>query len=218
MGPRGRGGEIVTQAYLVDMKLKPREEPQGLMAKKAFTTGEVAKLTGLSQQTVIRCFDSGRIGGFRIPGSTSRRIPREELIRFMGEHDIPLDEAGTLAYRVLLIDDDPNTIEVVTQALEAMDRIGLDVASNAWEAGMMAASTDPDMVIISARLHDLNMEQVCRTLQGRGESKPMQLIALARRFRGEEMELLRQLGVQMFLRPPLKGKQIIDLLPSKLTR
>ena len=29
--------------------------------------------------TIIRCFDSGRLRGFRVPGSKFRRIPREEL-------------------------------------------------------------------------------------------------------------------------------------------
>ena len=64
---------------------KPTAEPQAL-----YTTGEVAARTGLSQQTIIRCFDSGRIGGFRVPGSSSRRITHEALITFMRSHGIPM--------------------------------------------------------------------------------------------------------------------------------
>ena len=184
--------------------------------KKVFTTGEVATLTGLSQQTVIRCFDSGRIGGFRVPGSSSRRIPREELERFMRTHQIPMGETETYDCRVLLIDDDQDTIEVVTKALEAMDRIGLEVATSAWEAGLLAASANPDLVIISARMPDLNLEQVCRSLKGRNELQSMQLVALARRYRREEKEKLRQLGVDSFLRPPLQPDEILGLIPAKL--
>ncbi|MCX5690162.1 MAG: helix-turn-helix domain-containing protein, partial [Planctomycetota bacterium] len=55
-----------------------REE---LAGKKVFTTGEAALVCGLSQQTIIRCFDAGRLTGFRVPGSKFRRIPRDELIR-----------------------------------------------------------------------------------------------------------------------------------------
>ncbi|MEE2906897.1 MAG: excisionase family DNA-binding protein [Planctomycetota bacterium] len=208
------------ESVLIDVKPLRPNGPGGVNGKKVYTTGEVANLTGLSQQTVIRCFDAGRIGGFRVPGSSSRRIPREELMRFMKTHQIPMNDEDTPSYeyRVLLIDDDHGTIEAVSQALEAMDRIGLDVASTAWEAGIMTASSNPDIVIVSARLCDLDMEQVCRSLQGCVESKSVRIVALARRFRREEMDVLRQLGVETFLRPPLMAKQILDLLPSRLVR
>ncbi|MCH7596957.1 MAG: helix-turn-helix domain-containing protein, partial [Planctomycetes bacterium] len=48
--------------------------------KQVFTTGEVATVCKVSQQTVIRCFDSGRLKGFRVPGSRFRRIPRHALM------------------------------------------------------------------------------------------------------------------------------------------
>src|SRR5690606_13730789 len=61
------------------------------LAKKVFTTGEAAEICKVSQQTIIRCFDSGRLQGFRVPGSRFRRIPRDELLRFMRENEIPTD-------------------------------------------------------------------------------------------------------------------------------
>ena len=54
--------------------------------KTVFTTGEAAKICKVSQQTIIRCFDSGRLQGFRVPGSRFRRIPRDELLRFVRRH------------------------------------------------------------------------------------------------------------------------------------
>ena len=47
--------------------------------KTVFTTGEAAKICKVSQQTIIRCFDSGQLKGFRVPGSRFRRIPRMSL-------------------------------------------------------------------------------------------------------------------------------------------
>ena len=51
--------------------------------KTVFTTGEAAKICKVSQQTIIRCFDSGQLKGFRVPGSRFRRIPRDQLYAFM---------------------------------------------------------------------------------------------------------------------------------------
>ena len=52
---------------------------------KVFTTGQVAKICKVAPRTVSKWFDSGRLKGYRIPGSQDRRIPREYLIKFLKE-------------------------------------------------------------------------------------------------------------------------------------
>src|SRR5262249_633636 len=61
-----------------------------LEMKKVFTTGQVAKICKVAPRTVSKWFDSGRLRGYRIPGSQDRRIPREHLLRFLKEHGMPL--------------------------------------------------------------------------------------------------------------------------------
>lgn len=60
--------------------------------KNILTTSEVAKLTKTTPQTVSRWFDSGRLRGYRIPGSQDRRIPVEHLIRFLRENGMAVPE------------------------------------------------------------------------------------------------------------------------------
>jgi two-component system response regulator RpaA len=60
--------------------------------KQAFSTGEVAKLLHVSPGTVSRWFDRGKLKGYFIVGSRSRRIPRASLISFCREHGLPLGE------------------------------------------------------------------------------------------------------------------------------
>lgn len=55
-----------------------------------FTTTEVARFCDVSPRTVCKWVDAGRLPGYRVPGSQHRRIPRESLITFMKEHNIPL--------------------------------------------------------------------------------------------------------------------------------
>jgi excisionase family DNA binding protein len=201
------------------LEVKPIAHSQSGEDKMLYTTGEVAARTGLSQQTIIRCFDSGRIGGFRVPGSTSRRITHKALMAFMHSHGIPVmgeSDESEHTCSVLLIHDDQETISSITQAMESRDCIGLHVATTAWEAGLLAASARPDLVIISARMPDLNLEQVCRSLRDRPELQSMHLVALARRYRQGEKETLRQLGVETFLRPPLEMDEILGLIPAEI--
>src|SRR5437764_13935385 len=72
---------------------------------KVFTTGQVAKICKVAPRTVSKWFDSGRLKGYRIPGSQDRRIPREYLIRFLKEHGFPLgDFEAEQRPKLLLVD------------------------------------------------------------------------------------------------------------------
>lgn len=57
---------------------------------KVYTTGQVAKICTVSPRTVAKWFDTGRLKGYRIPGSRDRRIPHNILINFLEEYAIPL--------------------------------------------------------------------------------------------------------------------------------
>jgi excisionase family DNA binding protein len=68
-----------------------RDAPEAPAEQTVFTTGQVAKICKVSQQTIIRCFDNGTLKGFKVPGgSKHRRIPRASLEKFMKENGIPL--------------------------------------------------------------------------------------------------------------------------------
>ena len=60
---------------------------------KVFTVGEVAKICKVAPRSVSKWFDSGRLKGYRMPGSQDRRIPREYLIKFLKEHGMPVVES-----------------------------------------------------------------------------------------------------------------------------
>ncbi len=72
-------------------------------AMKVFTTGQVAKICKVAPRTVSKWFDSGRLKGYRIPGSQDRRIPREYLIKFLKEHGMPLGDLEDEAMAKVLI-------------------------------------------------------------------------------------------------------------------
>ena len=58
---------------------------------RVYTTGEVARICGISQQTVIRCYDRNLINGYLIPGSRYRKITHKNLVDFMIKNNIPLE-------------------------------------------------------------------------------------------------------------------------------
>lgn len=82
--------------------------------KTIFSTGQVAKICKVAPRTVSKWFDSGRLRGYRIPGSQDRRIPREHLISFLKENGMPLgefEENGSVS--VLCITGDESKMQEV---------------------------------------------------------------------------------------------------------
>ena len=106
---------------------------------KVFTTGQVAKICKVAPRTVSKWFDSGRLKGYRIPGSQDRRIPRDCLIKFLKEHGMPLGdlEDETLA-KVLIVAQDQVLIENVKRELPIERQFKVSVASSGFDAGIQA--------------------------------------------------------------------------------
>src|SRR5207237_13241 len=81
--------------------------------KDVLTTGEVAKICNVAPRTVSKWFDSGALHGYRIPGSKDRRIPLNQLIRFMKQHGMPLNGLMTGQTRILIVDGEQDIVEVL---------------------------------------------------------------------------------------------------------
>ena len=116
--------------------------------KTIFTTGQVAKICKVAPRTVSKWFDSGRLRGYRIPGSQDRRIPREHLIRFLKEHGMPLGELEDEAVGKILIVGAETAIRNGLKEQMSGDTFKLDFANSGFEAGIQAESLHPDCVVI----------------------------------------------------------------------
>ena len=192
---------------------KQRED---LAQKKIFTTGEAAELCKVSQQTIIRCFDSGRLQGFRVPGSRFRRIPREDLIRFMNENEIPSDMFESGMKRVLLVDDDPQILEVFQEALERDGRFEVQTAGNGYDAGMLTESFSPDLVVLDYMLPDINGDLVCQRLKAREQSAETRVIFVSGVIEPDEIEKLKASGADDFVQKPLNIQVLIEKIAELL--
>ena len=116
---------------------------------KVFTTGQVAKICKVAPRTVSKWFDSGRLKGYRIPGSQDRRIPREYLIRFLKEHGMPLGDLEDEAMaKVLIVAQDQVLIENLKRELPPERSFKVAVAASGFEAGIQAESFHPDCIIV----------------------------------------------------------------------
>ena len=134
--------------------------------KKVFTTGQVAKICKVAPRTVSKWFDSGRLKGYRIPGSQDRRIPREQLIRFLKEHGMPLGELEEEEWhKVLLIGTEKLFIDRLREMLPESEDFKFELAQSGFEAGTLAQSFHPDTIVIDLGLGRSESVQIATNLR-----------------------------------------------------
>lgn len=146
---------------------------------KVLTTGQVAKICKVAPRTVSKWFDSGRLKGYRIPGSQDRRIPREYLIRFLKEHGMPLGELEDEAMaKVLVVGQDQVLLENLKRELPESKSFKFATAGSGFEAGTEAQSFHPDCVVVDFSIGHSEAMQICHNLRRNANFADIILIAL----------------------------------------
>jgi excisionase family DNA binding protein len=148
--------------------------------KKVFTTGQVATICKVAPRTVSKWFDSGRIRGYRVPGSQDRRILREQLIRFLKEHAVPpgeLEKEGW--HKILIVGAEQLFIDRVHELLPEAEEYKCEVAHSGFEAGFQAESFHPDTIIIDLAMGRSEAMQIAAKLRHNPQYEQSLIIALA---------------------------------------
>jgi two-component system, OmpR family, response regulator len=184
--------------------------------KRVFTTGEAASICKVSQQTIIRCFDSGRLTGFKVPGSKFRRIPRDELIRFMKINNIPIDILESGRKRVLVVDDDPQIVELFQDMLGRDGRFEIRSASTGYDAGLETEAFKPHLIILDYMLPDINGNIVCKRLRERPESKDIRVVFVSGVVNQEEITQLMAAGADDFIKKPFNVHKLLARIAELL--
>src|SRR3978361_970959 len=185
--------------------------------KAVFTTGEAAEVCKVSQQTIIRCFDSGRLRGFRVPGSRFRRIPRDALIAFIKETGIPPDALDSGKSKILVVDDDPEIVELFVDVLERDGRFEVKTASTGYDAGLQTQEFMPDLLILDYMLPDINGNVVCQTIRKNPNFEHMKIVIVSGVVNQEEINDLLKSGADVFVKKPFNIEKLIERIGELLS-
>ncbi|MBL7139306.1 MAG: response regulator [Planctomycetes bacterium] len=180
--------------------------------KDVYSTGEAAKVCRVSQQTIIRCFDAGKLDGFYVPGSRFRRIPRESLIKFMKGNSIPLTNLDSDKEKVLVVDDEVPIVELLVDVLERDGRFEVKTATTGYDAGLLTQQFRPDVIVLDYMLPDVNADVVCKTIRSNPSLEDTRIILISAHIDESERAKIEKMGVDAFLHKPFQ----IDELVAKI--
>ncbi len=180
--------------------------------REVLTTGQVAKLCNVAPRTVSKWFDSGQLRGYRIPGSKDRRIPANQLIRFMRTHNMPLNGLEGDRTRVLLVDGDADLLGVLQETLEADGGYAITTATSAFEAGVLVGTHPPDVMVVDVTLADVLPRQLVRTVRGNEDLGGVRLIGTSGGITDGQGQALIQDGFDHYLRKPFEIRQLVEMI------
>ncbi len=182
--------------------------------KDILTTGEVARMCKVAPRTVSKWIDSGQLRGYRIPGSRDRRVPLQQLVRFMRAHGMPINDLDTGETRVLLLDRDSDLCELIQNALTNTGRFRVQTAASAFEAGAIAEGFQPDVLVADADVPGVEGRTLTRFIAGHPELSGTHLIVTSASLTSADEQMFLQQGFHHAIAKPFDIRQLVEAIES----
>lgn len=146
----------------------------------AITTQAAADHCQVSIPTLKRWIQAGALPAFRTPGG-HHRIVLSEFRRFLHAEGMPpyLPAGGSPATRILIADDNPGTVAVLTETLASDPReFSLASATDGYDALVKVGSFRPDLLILDVLMPALDGIAVCRRLRLGADTSDIRILGI----------------------------------------
>jgi CheY-like chemotaxis protein len=183
---------------------------------QVLTTGQVSRICKVAPRTVSKWFDTGQLRGYRIPGSKDRRIPLQQLVRFMKVHGMPMDELETGQSRVLIVDPERDLTALLQQALTDAGQYEVRVAESAFEAGAITEQFHPHVLLVSLDLPGIDGRVLARFFATRAELDGVKLIGTSPALTPPDRQALLQQGFHHLLAKPFNIRDLTTVIEQAL--
>lgn len=181
--------------------------------KDALTTGEVARICNVAARTVSKWVDSGRLEGYRIPGSKDRRVHAQALMEFMKQHGIPFSGDASTGTCVLVVDPDRTAASTIKQVLEDIGGYDVHLANDLLAAGLEMGRRTPEIILFDISAGD--GAAFARSVRSCAGTANTRLVASGTQF-ADDGRALQRAGFERILRKPYSVRTLVETLGSTL--
>jgi excisionase family DNA binding protein len=184
--------------------------------KNVLTTGDVAKICNVAPRTVSKWFDSGQLKGYRIPGSRDRRIPLNELIRFMKQNNMPTTALPISRIRVLIVDGRTNTMSTLAEDMRNRANYDVQTVASSFETGVIVQKFAPHVMLINLLAGDVDAAGICKSVRCDEDLQTIKIIAVVNRSGESESAALLQLGFDGYVSFPCDAAEIVKKIEETI--
>jgi excisionase family DNA binding protein len=167
--------------------------------KNVLTTGDVAKICNVAPRTVSKWFDTGQLKGYRIPGSKDRRIPLNELIRFMKAHNMPTTGLPVGKIRVLIVDSNEEASLALAEALKTKAGYEVQTVQSNFETGATVQKFVPHVLLVNLLAEDIDAASICKSVRADEDLQTIKVIALTNYLNDSERVALLRKGFDGYI-------------------
>jgi excisionase family DNA binding protein len=183
--------------------------------KRFLTTGEIAKYCAVSHLTVTNWIRAGKLFASRTPGGHNR-IRREDLLRFLIEHDFPVpQELAKEGKQILVVDDERALVEIMAQTLRE-DGYQVSIAFDGYEAGLKMATLRPDLLLLDLIMPGLDGFSICQRVKANPDSKPTKIIAMTGFVQEGNLAKALECGADLCLAKPFQLQTLKEMVAKLL--
>jgi CheY-like chemotaxis protein len=180
------------------------------LPKKIYTTYQIGKFCQVNIRTVILWIETGKLKAYSIPGG-HRRVKWSDLISFLSQNRMPipreLEEAKKR--KILVVDDDPDFLEIASKILEQIPDAEVQTTSSGFDAGVLIAEWYPDMILLDFLMPDLNGFEVTKKIKSNPRLKKIPIIAVTAISDPSELEKVKQSGVDAVITKPIDRESFL---------
>ncbi len=183
------------------------------MGKQVYTTGEVARILGASVEAVNRWIKEGKLHAYSTPGG-HHRIAREDIIEFSRRTGMWLDRSilTDALPRALIIDDEPAFLHFVAEALKKGFLV--ETATSSYEGLIKLGLHRPDVILFDYRMPNLNGYELVKVVKAQVSVWQPKLILMTAFPYEEDVERIREIGIDGFLAKPFSPQDLWKVLDS----
>lgn len=172
--------------------------------RRALTTGQIAEYMSVRPATVFNWIRAGKLKAYTTPGG-HYRVRLEDFRHFLEEQKVPIDETILVPQlgRILIVGDDPQTMEMIQNALEKEDPdYRFATASDGYSAGLQVASFQPDLVILDLSSGKMDGFEVCRRIKHDPKTRGTRVLAVTAS-NEENIQKARETGADDIIMKPI---------------
>jgi excisionase family DNA binding protein len=184
--------------------------------KNVLTTGDVAKICHVAPRTVSKWFDNGQLRGYRIPGSKDRRIPVNELIRFMKTHNMPTSELAVGKIRVLLADSNVKAAAALADSLRSKAEYDVQIVQSNFETGSAIQKFMPHVLLLSLMAEGIDALAVCKGIRENEDLRTIKIIALVSQLNDSESKALLLKGFDGYVSYSADAVEVIKRIEEAI--
>lgn len=184
--------------------------------EKYYSTQQIAEMCHVTRGSVIRWIREGKLQAAMTAGGHSR-VAAGEIAKLLASLRMPVPaelievsaKSPNRLSKVLIVDDEPSICDLLELFFEQFfPGVEVRVARNGFDAGMLAGSFSPDLIMLDLKMPGMDGFEVCQKIRSTSELKHAKILAMTGIDEDGIKKKFFNLGADAHIKKPFNLKEL----------